>query len=1282
VAAPVFTAAGTFQGSASTATPGIPAGTVADDILLLFVESENEAVTLSTAQGFVEIGQAGQGTAGGATSSRIAVFWKRATGSDSAPTVADAGDHVACRILGFRGCKTSGNPWNGTPTWTHDAVSDTTLDAAGPTTTAADCLVVIGAANIIDTNTSQTVNYTNGNLTGLAGTGAGDNTNQGTGGGFNVGTGVKATAGAVGNTTVTWGANTQKSVVVLALEPPNPSETGDVTSTAILTGVESRVAEGTSVGASVQERRNLFPNPITATNLSPWNLAADAGTQVLTHQTSLPGSPPFGITTGFFLQIDGNDDANWNAGSVLTVGRAYTFSIYGYAPADSPGFLQLEGPYTGSFEPHTVLTWHKQTLDATGTWQRLAVTFQAAATSLQIRVGGGAAAGSKAYFTAALLEESAALNDFFYPSLHRTLDASQVPSLEALFESEDIVGKNDGDSISQWDDSSGNGKHATQATGGNQPVYKTGIANGLPVVRFDGTSDYLTASALINDDASRTLVVVAKPRTNANTGLIGWWNRAGFSVSSQRWLYKTSESDTDVDLGPIVVGGFAVLTVRWDSASSAGASLDGAPLTVFDPWDSFQAGGTALDIGMQGGGPGFWDGDIASVLLSSAATADSDLQAVVHGLYRKYVFTAPAGLESGGSWSGGIDNSVGLLPLASEALADSGTGLSAAAHTGVEEVFTPDPTDSGTVTTAATYAQVEAVVDAGALTSAATHVGVQTVIDAGGLSSVTVLAGVEARAETGALTTAAVLAGTEQVVSGDVTDSGTVTTVATPMGLDALADAAAQTTIAAHAAAIALVDAGSQAGSATHAFAEAVADSGGVIIAGAHTGLEAKAEVVAVTTAATHAGVETLTTTDAVTTVAVHAVVPTLQDAGVVTTVAVHTGLDAKADSGSLLTAGTHTGLEAHGQTAALTSVAATTGVETVIADGTVTSVVTHDYRTSGEVTSVAVHAGVPTSQDAGAFTTVALTTGVDAAADTGGSTSVAVHAGLDAQAASGVNTSAATQTLAAETLIAAADLLTISIQSGSDQFDVVAVGDVTTGSSFSAQETLLATGLDTTTAGIAGTEAKAEAGASTSSATHAGVETAATSGALAATSTHQGLEAAASTGDVTAATSPTGSETRSESSAVTTSASYTAVEVSYETGSASTSALLESVTTWAEAGAIATVANLFGLPGTADVGGLTVLNLFEGLEDVVSDVFEQGLVSTVALLTGADATGAEGALLTVALLVGDETGAPATPVGRRMGVLGSVSGNRRTEAGISGATVTVNGKRTGVKGV
>lgn len=44
-------------------------------------------------------------------------------------------------------------------------------------------------------------------------------------------------------------------------------------------------------------------------------------------------------------------------------------------------------------------------------------------------------------------------------------------------------------SVARWEDRSGNAKHATQATSGDRPLYKTSIIGGLGVVRFDGSSD-------------------------------------------------------------------------------------------------------------------------------------------------------------------------------------------------------------------------------------------------------------------------------------------------------------------------------------------------------------------------------------------------------------------------------------------------------------------------------------------------------------------------------------------------------------------------------------------------------------------------------------------------------------------------------------------------------------------------------------------------------------------------------------------------------------------------
>lgn len=78
-----FKAAGTFTAGTTSITPPYPtAGNApaANDIALLVCESENQAISLTTANGFVELGaQANKatGTGGSTGSTRLAVFWKR-----------------------------------------------------------------------------------------------------------------------------------------------------------------------------------------------------------------------------------------------------------------------------------------------------------------------------------------------------------------------------------------------------------------------------------------------------------------------------------------------------------------------------------------------------------------------------------------------------------------------------------------------------------------------------------------------------------------------------------------------------------------------------------------------------------------------------------------------------------------------------------------------------------------------------------------------------------------------------------------------------------------------------------------------------------------------------------------------------------------------------------------------------------------------------------------------------------------------------------------------------
>lgn len=74
-----------------------------------------------------------------------------------------------------------------------------------------------------------------------------------------------------------------------------------------------------------------------------------------------------------------------------------------------------------------------------------------------------------------------------------------VSGCKLWLDASQITGKADGEAVSQWNDLSGNANHLLQATSTRQPLYKTGIKNSLPVVRFDGEDDWMATNAFTLD---------------------------------------------------------------------------------------------------------------------------------------------------------------------------------------------------------------------------------------------------------------------------------------------------------------------------------------------------------------------------------------------------------------------------------------------------------------------------------------------------------------------------------------------------------------------------------------------------------------------------------------------------------------------------------------------------------------------------------------------------------------------------------------------------------------
>lgn len=67
-----------------------------------------------------------------------------------------------------------------------------------------------------------------------------------------------------------------------------------------------------------------------------------------------------------------------------------------------------------------------------------------------------------------------------------------ISQLKLWYDASQIAGLLDGDPVATWPDMSGNSFDATQGVAASRPLYKIGIVNGLPTVRFDGTNDYLS----------------------------------------------------------------------------------------------------------------------------------------------------------------------------------------------------------------------------------------------------------------------------------------------------------------------------------------------------------------------------------------------------------------------------------------------------------------------------------------------------------------------------------------------------------------------------------------------------------------------------------------------------------------------------------------------------------------------------------------------------------------------------------------------------------------------
>lgn len=210
-----------------------------------------------------------------------------------------------------------------------------------------------------------------------------------------------------------------------------------------------------------------------------------------------------------------------------------------------------------------------------------------------------------------------------------------IAGLISWFRADAITGLSDGDPVATWEDGSGGGQHATQATGASQPIYKTNIVNGKPVVRFVDTTDELAVAAAPSHTATTMFAVVKAPasgdyamRRHDTNGGIEWritGGKLGLDKRGQANIVNgaTTLSTTGFSVAVLTADGTASSYVHYLNGEVDGSNVGGT---------NVGAGG-AFTIGNENTAGDF---DIAELVIYDSLLSGADRDAVTAYLGFKY----------------------------------------------------------------------------------------------------------------------------------------------------------------------------------------------------------------------------------------------------------------------------------------------------------------------------------------------------------------------------------------------------------------------------------------------------------------------------------------------------------------------------------------------------------------------------------------------------------------------------------------------------------------------
>ncbi len=210
--------------------------------------------------------------------------------------------------------------------------------------------------------------------------------------------------------------------------------------------------------------------------------------------------------------------------------------------------------------------------------------------------------------------------------------------------------------VSQWNDVSGNNKHATQAITTNQPVWMPNVFNGKPALWFDGVNgnyflENTTQTPVATAGSARTYFVVAKADCNAQgyKGGTLFSNRRTSQASTAEFsdngsggvYYANNLCCTHPSTNTPFAKGQQIFTGTWRT-SGTGTNIDfwmnGIATTTSNGNFVIDNGGAGYAVGDRRDGTTGqdWQGYIAEIIVYSRAVSDAEKLATETYLKNKY----------------------------------------------------------------------------------------------------------------------------------------------------------------------------------------------------------------------------------------------------------------------------------------------------------------------------------------------------------------------------------------------------------------------------------------------------------------------------------------------------------------------------------------------------------------------------------------------------------------------------------------------------------------------